>query len=493
MQQTTRAAREVRPALRRRLALAILLLATPLAQAASVTGEVAVGRHLALPAGAELSGVAVGIYTELEQEGALVLDASAPTARVQLVEMSYAAASVGPLRPAVMTSDARPTWIAEDVDLRLAPARRGFVGMTPHDATVSVSSSEGLTIAQSMDPKLGNAEFAPDPDRPGFPFYEAGIEGAGLRYSTVSWSLEGTTLMRVLGPTIVIVSRTNTTTIETGEVPDPSTPGRIVRRWAIIELRDATIDARAPRWDILAREMQADWTGSTRLEGAEGTLGGGATEWIATGGDERIDGAFTATIRPRQDGIDLALSGDMRTSTMRTRLATPTGAGDWMLPMALIAVVAAATGGGYALARRRRQPGTTTIGPEDYAHLAEIAADADDFERAASLAEQARKESPTSRRLVLDHAYYLHRAGQREKAKGVLAAPTLATDADALMLLAHVHHSLGEDADAATALTRALRIAPALCLDLDGDPHLEALLARSDVASAMRDARRELR
>lgn len=484
-----------------RLPPALLLLAVlafPQASAASVGGEIVIEGALSLPNGASLISHPVAIFAE-DAMSIESIGARASAIRVLLFEDSYISADlVGP-RTSLVIGTNRPTWTATNATISIERSRPGWFGIHPDAATLTSSDQAPLRIEAAPRASLGNGDAIPDENDPSRRYYLAEVDEPTLLTAATAWTYEGAGALKAMGPRVTITSRQNTTTIETGDMPDPNNPGRSIQRWVVIEARDLVIEGRAPV-QLAASQADADWSGEITLRAARGTLMGPLTSYTAEGAITKLDGDLAAALSPAQGGtrLALAISGDLRSTTMSTRIVAPIPEGsDGRLGFLILVGAVLAGAGAYArVHHKRRQRARTrappTLAADDYSRLGEIAADGERYAEALEWVRHARALSPTSRRLALDEAFYTSMTGDAAAALRILQDPLLSTDPDACLFRSRLLMDRGEHDEAAQATIDALELAPVVLLDIETDPQYAGLLARPDVKRAVRAARRKL-
>lgn len=473
--------------------IALLLLPTPLAGASAVGGHINAGAWVSLPTSSILTSTPTGLFVPSLAEPTL-FNLTSPEATVQLFENSYIEATLLNPRPKVVTSTDRPTWVVRDAAVTLDDGpQAGWIGFHPNTGILRELTSEPTSLTLTQD-GIGNGQAGPGDSQPSDPYYLVVPNGLELRRTDQRWSFDGSGSVKILGPRITIEGRENTTAFQTGETRDPSKPGQTTLRWIVIEFSQGTIAFNGSATDVLSKRIDASWNGVARFEDANGSLVAGVRTYAASGEPTTIDGTFSGTMTA-EDGperISIDLTGELRSSTMVARISVPSPAattGWWSL--VLVVGLAAATAGAYRFGQGRRSL-TPTIGPDEYAQLADLAADTEDFEQAAMWIELARVQCPGSKRLALDHAYCLSRTGRRADAIRLLMNPLLAEDSDASSLLTNLYVKEGRKDDAAHALIRALELSPMVLFDIETDEDLSALAARPDVKQAIRRARRDI-
>jgi hypothetical protein len=413
---------------------------------------------------------------------------------VTLIETRYASLGVGPLRPALATSEERGTWRLHDASIDVTNARPGWLGLYPDRGTSTEKVLRATPLALEVSPTIGNTPAPGDDEEQEHGYYQKPLQGPIITRSVDAWTYTGGGLLRIAGPSVTLHARENTTTIQTGQFEDPEAPGQITRRWLSIRYGDGEIAAEGGSTLIASSTMVAAWDGEARFASANGTIVSSRQTWTSAGGPHEIDGNFTARIAPANEprGFVMTLTGDLRATTMT--MLTPASPGPSIGPawLILVAVVAGAAACGAGIAYARRRHTHPALHPEDYARLADEAADAEDYSRAAELAAEGRKRSPTSRRLALDHAFFTGQAGELDAAIRLLDDPLLRTDPDALLLLARLNLKRGHDDAAAHALVHALQAMPLILLDIDDDPTYATIVHRGAVRDAIRKARQQL-
>lgn len=467
------------------LAVLLLLVALPTVAATGVTGRLDVRGQLLAPAAATISSIPLAMF--VNGTSSIDIHGTSPQAFVRVFEDHYFTANVLQQRPIVVTQTDRPTWSVHDVDVTILPGLPGWLGVHPNGGQLLESSHDrAVEILESQSP-IGNGHGTPDASSPGQPYYLVQFPASSVARESDAWTYRGPASLKVMGPSLTIRSRENTTTIQTGEMQDPSNPAQTLRRLVVIELDATILNASGTPTQVGSGEMIAAWDGDAQFFATRGTLASNSNEWLFTGGEQTVNGNFTATITPIDADLTISLVGDLRDSSMTTKVALPNSS---RVPVILLVAAGAVVLGGVstvilrATSRNRR-----LIEPDEYATLAAQAADAQDYPRSLRLIARARESSPASVRLAIEEAHYLALAGKKEAAVRKLSSSFLAEDADALMLLATLHAEANEDGDAAAALIRALSCAPSLVVEIEGDPNFKTSLRRQDVRAAVRGAR----
>lgn len=474
----------------------LLAIALPLASAAAVGGELIVERAASFPPGAHAEGTPQAVFIEnaLKITG---FEGSAPSIRVHLFEDSFVSVDVVQPRTMLVVATNRPTWTAQDATLTIDASRPGWLGLHPDNGILSTEAVRPLSLEAIARARIGNGDAIPDRGDPSRSYYLVEVDEPSIATSIKSWSYEGAGAIKALGPRVTLTTSDNVTTFETGEMPDPDNPGRMILRWIVIESDDLAIRAAAPA-TIVSNQLRVDWDGAADLGATRGTLDSALTTWDADGVPTTIEGTLRAIIDPTVTGeaLRMDIRGDMRTSTMSTRvpvplIETPTGRIGFII---LVGAVVAGAGTAALLRGRRKgtRVGASDLGADEYMRLAESAADGEHFGDALKWVRLAREHSPTSRRLALDEAFYTSMSGERKAALSLLHESILAEDSDACLLRARLHLESGEQERAARALIQSLDLAPVTLLDIETDPTYHEILLRDDVKRAIRQARRKL-
>lgn len=462
----------------------------PVAIATAIVGEIALRGPMTLPPGALVDAPLHALFSTAVTDD-LQLFGTFPTAHVTVMEVHYASVPIGPLRPSLAIDDRRPEWDLHDLALTASSSRAGWLGLQSESGNVQTRPSQALKLSPVADPELGNAATVSADQDAEHAYFHAKLDGLALKQADASWTFDGSGSLKLLGPVATMRARENTTTIETGEFEDPERPGQLLRRWIQIDFDQGSIAAEC-QTDIITPSARASWDGEASLERAAGEIQSDGRAWIADG-DETIAGRLESRMTPNEAGgfFQLAVEGELSHTSMVVRAPEGPLVGGFPTLLAGLVGVVLAGGATWLVTKFHRRHGVH-LNADEYAHLADEAADADDYARAAHFAREARNASPTSRRLALDHAYYCMKAGRREEALGILADRLLAESADARLLQSRL--LIQTDANAAAiALTRALELAPVLVFDVEGDAELDALFQRSDITNAVRQAYARLR
>jgi hypothetical protein len=480
------------------------VLAMPTAAAAHVSGALRIEGAVVLPRGATLTSQPVALFAA--DLGSLArFDAHAARAHVELYERTFVEASLAQQVPRVVTGSGASSWDLTDVNATVETPAFGWLGAHVLSGTLQETVLDSGDVTARTNAVIGNQHVAQQDDTSETPAFQAEATGTSLARTTSDWAFQGAASFKLMGANVTLRSRENTTTLETGTVRDPERPGETTERWLVLTLDDADVRSTGAATAVLSPGADAAWDGPATLDDATGTLASALQTWTAEERTVTLDGSLRAALGAGSSGdIHADLQGDLRSATMTSAARVPTAAGQspW-LPLALVVGLAIASAGGWVLARQRRPAraslpaaGTaavaTVVGADEYALLAERAADAEDYELAAAYAKQARALSPTSRRLALDHAYYEAERGARDDAWRALEDPLLRDDPDAALLAMRLHLDEGREDAAAERLVRALELAPLTLLDVERDPATERLLARPEVRAAVERARRML-
>jgi len=474
----------------------LLAIALPLASAAAVGGELIVSGAASFPLGAHAEGTPQAVFIE-DALKITAFEGTAPTIRVHLFEDSFVNVDLVQPRTMLVVATNRPTWTAQEATLTIAASRPGWLGLHPDNGIFSTETKRPLSLEATARASIGNGDAIPDRDDPSRSYYLVEVDEPSIATSITSWSYEGAGAIKALGPRVTLTTSDNVTTFETGEMPDPDNPGRMVLRWIVIESDDLAIRAAAPA-AVVSNQLRVDWDGAADLGAAHGTLDSALMTWDADGVPTTIEGALRAIIEPTASGeaLRMDITGDMRTSTMSTRVPVPlieTPAGRAGFVILVGAVVAGAGTAALLRGRRRRtRSEAADLGADEYMQLAESAADGEHFDDALKWVRHAREHSPTSRRLALDEAFYTSMSGERNAALSLLHESILAEDPDACLLRARLLLESGEPEGAARALIQALDVAPVTLLDIETDPTYHEILLRDEVKRAIRQARRKL-
>jgi hypothetical protein len=481
---------------RRNVRLAAVVILTtlcvaPVAAATSVTGELRLSDELTLPSGTLLNAPLHALFAR-DIPGTVTVTGTLDSAHVVMIEKRYASAALGPLRPSATLQDSRPEWDLTRVTFDASSGLPGWIGLEAGSGSIEERSDASVRISIVEDEIIGNVELAGAENDPEQAYFHSQMKGPGLSRTANSWSFTGGGYIKLFGPTVKLTARENTTTIQTGEFQDPSMPGQIVRRWIQLNFPNGTIRAICPT-EVYSTRLDASWDGEARFAQAMGELEGDDRTWVANG-TESISGKLDARLEPISQGIfRLELRGDLSQTSMTARAPSSPIAtsGTKFLLGLLLAAVFAGGAGVLAVRARRKRDSTPLIDTEAYARLADDAADAEDYDRATRFAALARRQSPTSRRLALDHAYYESKLGRDDEALRILSQRVLADDPDAHVFRARLLQQK-DPQSAGQALVRALELAPVLVLDLETDDTIATLLNREDVRDAIRRAHRQV-
>lgn len=462
-----------------------IVLLLPLAEAAEAAGELE-AQLLSLPSEAKLTARDPTLF--VRDAAQLQALGHAPRLTVRVFEERLVTAPIPGIRPVLQPTENRTVWTVHDAAVSITPSRPGWLGIRAQGGEVSSSALSIQTVTSKASLILGDPNASVD-DNEELPYFRAKLSDPTLVQESGSWTLSGSARIKLMGPTVALRANENETTIETGQMPDPSNPLAEVRRYVILEVQSGNFSFVAPA-TLASIDVQVSWDGVGVLHGADGKVANGIKEWRATGADSQLDGAFRAELRPARDhaAIIIGLQGDLRATSMTPWLRSPTAPGSFTGWILLVA--AAALGAGSAATRAwRRSRSHPDLEVEELASVADAAADAEEFARAATLLRLAREQSPASTRLALDQAYFLWRDGKSQAALRILNERVLAGDPDALQLKARILLRAGDEPAAAQAFIDALERAPVLVLDIDGDAELERLTRRTDVSEAVRRAR----
>lgn len=474
----------------------MIALSAPLAAASSVAGTFDAHGSIEVPAHALITSRPYALFVGDALEG--TLEGHAEVAGIRVFEIRYVTADAGVVRPSLVMPTSRETsWTAYDATFSTMPNLPGWIGVRPLSAQLNEQSPGRVEITREEETRMGNGVSGSD--APQNAWFLVTHEGPALARAAEQWSLTGGFSAKIFGPTVTIKSQENSTIIETGEWNDSAAPGQIVRRWIIVDVNAGTMQATEATTRVASPDAAISFDGEAEITNASGTLHDQFEEWRAEGNATSIDGALSILLTPTSGPgrLSIEVTGDLRASTMRSRVAfpaspdTPVGLGI----LIAVGVLVGSAGTAYRFHQRRphgRSRACARVDAESVAALAERAADEGDFKRAAHLLDQARRDIPTSRRLALDHAFYVSEAGEDERALRLLEDPLVRDDPDALLLATRLHARIGNMAQAEESIVRALDAAPSLALDIEGDPAYARVIARERVRTALRRARMRL-
>lgn len=479
------------------LGFIVALILIPTSHAASVRGTFEVAGSIEIAAQHTMTSAPHAVFipdATLVQE--LRLATNAATFRV--FENSYLQATALDHRPMVGISTDRSTWTVHNATIHQGAERKaGWIGMHAKLGELTEKEEDPQVIERLDRGRVGNGRGVPDRDHPEQPNYLVLLESPFIHRVSNSLHYVGSGSLKLFGPTLLVESFENRTTIETGEVNDPSNPARVTLRWVVITFDEATLSLQGPA-EVASESVISSWDGDATLRSATGSIQTPLRSWAAEHDDARITGALTGRILARDRFLSVELAGELRSSTMasQTTVAVPSGS-SW-LPVGIgIGLIVGGVGGWYYAARNRRQasltPDSIPIGAEEYAQLAENAADRERFADALTWVERARVVSPTSRRLAFDHAFFLSQLGETKRAIEAIHAAAPAEDGEAAFFLARLYLQDNRIDYAAHWLCIAMEQEPILLFDAEHDADVLPLTSREDVKRAMRRASRALK
>lgn len=375
----------------------------------------------------------------------------------------------------------RRRWELTDLTLRNAGLSEG---------RIIVRSDAGASTA-SWSPE-GWVELAPTTAEDPRPFVEDRILFDDGTSPYLAWrgdeavTVEGDMWLEPAHMVLDVDARENRTRVDTSPRDErrPVPGGPVIARRTILsfELEGAVarIDADVEGVGSF-RRVWAEEALSCRLSEASGFLAGERLdeETLSLEGHFLVD----ATVESRGDAVGALtfLRGDI---VGIGAVEAPTRASakpSW--PLLAGIVLAAAAAAAFWVSRRRRGG---TWDAEQYAQLADAAAETGDHETALRWTREALRIAPTSVRLRQDEAFFLERLGEREAALAVYASLAAAHgDAESEYRAARiVAQAEGEASEVVARLCRALARDPSIAEALLDDP----VLARYADVSPLREA-----
>lgn len=477
--------------------LLIPILIAPLAQGASAVGELLVQDKAVLPTATTITSVPAAFFVP-NASAMDTIQGTAAALTVRLYEERHLSASIADQRPKLRIANTDPAWQLHDVLLTISPENPGWLGIHASTAEVVEEASEPIVIEPQGAQRVGTGISDLDRDQPSDPYYLVHTGTGMISRTSSEWGVFGAASAKIFGPSVTLEARENTTTITTGQFQDPTNPAQIVTRWLVLETSDFSLNATETPARLFSKSASVTWEGEALLGPTQGAIEGEQAVWKARGSSpESLAGRFSSSITasPSGDTLTIRLEGDLRTTTLGST-AVPRAPITWFTWWPVLLAIALGVAGGSALVLRRKpargDQGTTVLGADEYADLADRAADAERFDEAAEWASRARELSPTSKRLALDQAFFLFMSGAPDRARYILEDPLLSDDADAALLHARLLIESGDFPAAGACLARALHEEPLVLLDIESDPGYAILLQLPEVQRARRDARRRI-
>lgn len=499
---------------------ALLLLATPLANAAQVSGELLVQGSVLTPQGANASLRPQAFLVE-DTADLSSLDFTGTDLRVCRVEKTL---TITPVTEIVHPTPKIACYDLPRATITLLPGdHKGFLGAYQSRSSVlrttdmSPAAFEPLrnrTIADaSVDRSLQPIGDTRDPS---YLSYVVHIQGPHVHFTTTSGAvLEGAGALRIQGPDVRVQGPQNVTNEPTGaRDADYAVVKERTATWLFITYKSGTLTL-GPGAPIEAAgqgidEITAD--GLTVIDAPLGTLRTRDAEYAPSGArNETINGRLQLAMHAQDAGrANLIISGDIEATSLRAvprPAAAPWVVGSDFVVLAVGAVLVAGSGGAVLIGRRAARKQRSTPPPAWPDALKEVYADPIDAEIAAAeaLAEDgdfagaceriasARKANPGDADLAEREAVYARANGDHERALAAyeeVSRLTLTGDADLYAAICSVE--LERPGEAVAFLKRCLERDPRLCVEIPRMKLLDPVLLHPEVQEALRAARRSL-
>lgn len=475
-------------------ALVALVALAPVTTGATPPGLYLEG-PLRLPTGATIEGDVLAVLQQ-DPEGLREGMLTADYLEIAFREIEVVRVAPTPATPSIEIVPPRSfsaSWEVHNANVFLQAARDGFVGIYPTDGAAStVAFSPNVSVvARDATTFASGGGHALD-DGPHRPWYYQPVVGQHLyAQSPAVFAYDGPGAFKVMGSTVTIVARENTTTYETGVW---KTETSYIERWLYFSFGQGSVrlDSAAPVEVAFAPNTQVEWSGEAGFRAVGGSLQLGSQELRPAGGAAQLTGDLHATlgvvtsegttrlVMTNVDG-ELAHTNLAVTRSSGARIAA-TDASTWILP--LLGLAAVLGGAAHLVLRQARTDRRESVAkgkwraPEPVEHL--------DWDTAVARAAAARRDAPHDPTAVLEHAYCLLYRGDFDLAVAAFdeAAALSATgepDLRAAVALAQRGYQL----EALGHLERALARQPALAEEALTEPGLDELLTRNERAKAI--------
>lgn len=475
--------------------MGILLAPCVFAGAPITQGGFTAQGSVSFPSASGASGDLFALFAN-QSAGLKTLAITGLGVRVHLYEERYSRADAIPDTPVLLpvSPSNHAEWTTTHARVTLQEAGAGWLGVHARGGGAFTKlGGSPFDVATSLHEQIGDGQGVAEKDGgdPARPTFNATVMAAHLHVGAQHVRFEGAGLVKLMGPTVLLVGDENETSVKTGVFYDgDSKLGTLTLRWLSLEMEHALFEADGASFAVATGPLTTRASGSMGIEAAEGNLATSAQTFHASGGPIFLEGDLGATIEPYSlDGMPtmrVDVEGTLEsTSLVGVAVAAPGAPGGWLPPLALGVALGA---GGLVLAHVARRP--RHWDPEDCLALAEQAADARQFDLALEWIRRARLTSPTSQRLLLKEAYLLSLRGAPHEALELLRKhPEHAQGPEGALVLARVLIASGERGRAGEVLADAMREEPILLVEIEGDATFAPLKDEEPLRHAMQHAR----
>lgn len=474
----------------------LCLLPTAAGQAAAAGGNFSTPARLHIVSPATAVANVEGIYWP-DTSGLANLNLSASSARVHVFE--FERLETASLRQYAL--DRSRSFELNDVRLSIVGASKngwmGYYAQEPGGDTFGVRSMQGSIRASER--ALGNtADESGGAPESRFPaFHVAPQTYYALSEGALDVTHEGPVALKVLGPTLRLVSRENDTTYWTGTQPSETLPGASTVRWILITTSGGHLAVAASGAVEMAVSSATIRGTSFRAEAATGLMEVPEGAYVATSESADFTGVLTLSVEPgpttAAPTLAVTVSGTLTgTSLSLARARVAEGPGLFNVPLVTAGVVLLVLASAVLVRVRSGRPSSYSV--EQMIDLAYAAADGGRFAEALEWIRKCRELAPTSERLQMDEAAFLGELGAVEEALARLreiAQGSREGEADyyAALLMSRTGSPVK---DAIPHLVRAVERTPYLALEARDEPLLRHVSREPEVRLAIAAALRRL-